>query len=175
MSDKETAYRLNSFSGGLQGLLIGILLVFASLADINLGGLHVGFVFLPVIAIYFWPPLASYSLSLICVFLLGLLHDVASDGPIGIWTMSYMFLFMIMGGGVRTKQKFSTALGFFTLALGLVFFMSFVFGLFAMGRWPNIASLFVSALATILMFPLFYWLHALFSSTRHETTAGEVS
>ena len=44
-----------------------------------------------------------------------------------------------------------------------------------MGQWPDIGSLFVSALSTIIMFPLFYWLHSLFSSTDHDTAAGEVS
>lgn len=175
MSEQENAYRLNAFSGALQGLVIGIFLVFCALTNLKLGNVHVGFVFLPVAAIFYWPLKASYSLSLVCVFLLGLFHDVASNGPLGVWTLCYIFLFMIMGGGVRTKKNFSKALGGFVLALGFVFLLAFVFGFIALGRWPDLFGLLISVVSSIVVFPLCYWLHSLFSSLQNDAAIGEIS
>ncbi len=175
MSEKETAYRINSFSRALLGFVVGVVLVFFALTNFDFGTLHISLMFLPVGAIFYWPVKSSYSLSLILIFLLGLFQDIVSGSPLGVWTLSYLCLFMVAASIARTKHSFSKGLAGFAVSIGFIFILVYIFGYIALGQWPNISSLLTSAVATLITFPLIFWAHSLFSSLRYETPAQEIS
>lgn len=170
MSDHEAPNSIRSFSGALQGLGIGFLLVFMALTHLDLGGYHIGFILLPVATIYLWPVHASYSWSLLCIFLLGIFHDLASDGPLGVWAISYLLLFLIMGRGVGRHIAFGQAMGGFALSLLFVAVVSYGFGFVALGASPNIGGMLVSILTALLFFPLLYWVRHLFGTLNNDMT-----
>lgn len=169
MSDTESASRLHAFYSALQGVGFGLVLVFMALVNLDLAHFYVGFTLLPVIGIFFWPLKGSYSWSIFFIFLLGLFHDLASNGPLGVWVLSYLLAFTILGGGVNLKPGLGRNLGGFILVLGLVMGMAFVFGLFSIGQMPNITNLLISALSTILVFPFVYWFRSIFGFARSGT------
>jgi len=161
MSEKESANRLQSLSRAFQGFVVGIILIYAALINIDFGGFHVGFVFLPVAAIFLWPRKASHSWSLIFIFMLGFFHDIISAGPLGVWAICYLGLFVLLGGGVSQKIGHSRAYGGFALSVGLVMVLTIILGRIATGHWPGWVGLFVNALSAILLFPLIFWLRNL--------------
>jgi hypothetical protein len=158
MSQNESAYRLRSITFAFQGLLSGIVLVFFSLANLDLGVFNVGFIFIPVAAILFWPTGASYTWSLLCVFLLGLFHDMASAQPLGIWAVSYLVLFVLLGKGVNVNIKFISAFLGYMISVLFVIALSFILGLVALGQWPNGGAMVLGAVLSVLAFPIIYGL-----------------
>ncbi len=167
MIEKEAANRLQSFSWVLQGLAVGIILIFLALINLDLGRVHIGFMFLPVIAIFFWPVQASYSWSLISIFLLGLFHDIASDGPLGVWMLSYLLLFIIMGGGIGLRLGFRSSFLAFTLSLIFIVLCLYAIGYVSRGHIPDGIGIMLSLGAAVLLFPLVYWLRTLFEKSEY--------
>ncbi|HFB54907.1 MAG TPA: hypothetical protein ENJ46_03200 [Hellea balneolensis] len=158
MSQNESAYHLRSISFAFQGLLAGIVLVFFSLANLDIGIFNVGFIFIPVAAILFWPMGASYTWSLLCVFLLGLFYDMASAQPLGIWAISYLVLFILLGKGVKVNIRFMNALFGYILSVLFVAILAFILGLIALGQWPNSGTMALGAVLSVLAFPLVFGL-----------------
>ncbi|MBL4766199.1 MAG: hypothetical protein JKY94_00495 [Rhodobacteraceae bacterium] len=133
-------------------------MVFAGLISLDINGFYVGFVLLPVLAIYFWPLEASHSWSLVCIFILGFFHDVASNGPFGVWTLSYLILFIVLDGGVSIKHGFRNNFGGYVMTLAFAIGLAYVFGAFALGHAPGMKILLTSVLTAILAFPFVYWI-----------------
>ena len=175
MTSLESANPIRSFSLALQGGLFGVIMAYAALINLDFGGVRIGFSFLPILAIFFWPQKASYSWSLIAVFFVGLFYDIISATPLGMWALISLCLFLILGGGVNPRVNFSIGIGGFSAAvlLGCIFFATF--GKLALGYWPSWSSLLANAGVTILMFPLVYWGRKLFTSAAVGKLHGEVN
>lgn len=172
MIQKESANQLNSISLSLQGLAVGIVLIFPALLSMDLLGGHISLGFLPVAAVYLWPQAASYSWSLPSVFLIGLFYDMASASPIGMWTLAFLILFLVLGGGITHKAGLGRAMGGFSLSVLLCLVVVFIVGRLSLGQWPRINSLLVNAVASIIVFPIIYWIRSLFVATRSLQKPG---
>ena len=166
---QEAPNRLRSFSASLQGLLLGSVLMFFALINLDLGGVRIGFFLVPVIGIYLWPMRASYSWSLLFIFILGFLHDIASTGPMGVWAICYLLLFVIIGGGVNAKIPFQNAFGGFFLSLVFVSIVAYILGYISLGRPPMLSNFVASVLLSLMLFPIFFWLRNLFGHKRSTT------
>ncbi len=166
MTDQKTVSQTQSFSLALQGFLAGIIIVFLSLLSLDLGILHFGFSFLPVFIIYFWPCAASYTWSLFFIFLLGMYYDIASANPLGIWTLTFLILFMTLDGVPKSKSGLGITIIEFSLCVMFSAIVAFLFGWLSLGRPPQIVTLFGNAVASIVVFPIFYWLRSLFVTIR---------
>lgn len=162
MNEQEAPNSIRSLSGALQGLTSGFIVVFLALVHFDLSGHHIGFILFPVAVIYLWPSHASHSWSLFCIFLLGIFHDLASDGPLGIWAVCYLLLFIIMGKGIGRNVTFRRAVSGFGLSLLFVAGLSYGLGFVSLGAPPNIVSLLISVLTALLFFPLLFWLRIVF-------------
>lgn len=166
MSQNESANQIQSISLALQGLLLGFLLIYPALQGINIFGLQLGFIFLPIVAVYYWPDQASYSWSLICVFLLGLTYDLISAGPIGLWSLSFLILYLVLSASERVNDGVLRGTFAYALCLALVLVLLLVLGRVAVGRLPQFGVLFMNAVASIAVFPFLYWLRSLARAVR---------
>ncbi len=166
MIENEAVNRLQSFSWVIQGVVVGVILTYLALLNLDFGRFHIGFMFLPVMAIFFWPVQASYSWSLIGIFLVGLFHDIASDGPLGIWMLSYLSLYLIMGGGIDMKYSFTASFLWFVLSLMFIVLCMFTIGYISLGHLPRGIGVLFNLGTALALFPLVYWLRTLFGFAR---------
>lgn len=166
MSQIESTNQIQALSLSLQGLGIGVLLIFPALLSLEMFGGHFGFSFLPVTAIYFWPRGASYSWSLLGVFVFGLLYDMVSSSALGMWTLAFLILFMVMGGEISHKRGLVRAIGIFSLSVVLVLIIVFIVGRLSLGKWPQFYGLLGNALVSIIVFPVLYWIRSLYMALR---------
>ncbi len=166
MIEEERTNTLLAFSYALQGLGIGIVLIFPALLNIDLPGFYFGLSFLPIAAIFYWPAKASYSWSLLAIFIFGLFYDMVSAGPLGVWALSFLVLYIVMGGGATVKNNFLAHLIGYALCVVFVFILVTIFGRISTGHWPQIYRLLVNFVATIAVFPLLYWVRSLIFMVR---------
>jgi cell shape-determining protein MreD len=166
MMQKKTVSQTQSISLSFQGLVIGIVLVFPALLSMDIGGVYFGFNFLPVAVLYYWPRAASHTWSLLSVFLLGVFYDMASANTLGMWTLAFLVVFMVLDSTGNVKTGFGRAMVGFTMSLGLCLVIVLLIGWMSMGQLPQVGTLLLNAVATIAIFPIFYWVHNIFSYVR---------
>ncbi len=174
MIQKESANQVNSISLSLQGLAIGLVLIFPALLSMDIGGGHIALGFLPVAAVYLWPRAASYSWSLPSVFLIGLFYDIASASPIGMWTLALLILFIVLAGGIAQGDGLGRAVAGFSLSVLLCLVIVLIVGRLSMGQWPRINILLVNAVASIIVFPIIYWMRSLFVVARGQQKSSGI-
>ena len=174
MSQKESKNQIQSISLALQGLLLGVLLIYPALLSLSIFGVRFGFVFLPVVAIYYWPRQASYSWSLICVFSLGLLYDLISAGPFGVWTLSLLALYLVLSTGESIKTGLMRGVLGYTLCVAFIFALVSIIGRVFVGHWPILSALFLNAVTSIAVFPLLYWLRSIAKIVRGSSEVSGV-
>jgi len=166
MMEEERTNALLAFSYSVQGLGLGALLIFPAMLSVDLPGLHFALSFLPLTAIYFWPSKASYSWSLPAIFIYGLFYDMVSAGPLGIWALAFLILFISLGGGVTIKNGLLYNLLGYAVCVLFVFIFVLVLGRLSTGHWPQFHLLLTNALATIAVFPFLYWVRGLYMMIR---------
>lgn len=158
MNDLEAVNQLQSFSLALQGLLAAIIAILLAQSSVQIGDVLIGFYFLPALVIVFWPARASYSWTIFFWFLLGLLHDVISNGPFGVWSLSYLLAYIVLGGGVPVKSRFSAAFLRFIICISVMTIVSFLAADIVSGAaFPNIAGVLSSLAFVTVLFPIVYF------------------
>ena len=172
MNQTESLNQIQSISLALQGFGVGLLLIFPALLSLKVLGVVFGFLFLPVVAIYYWPRNASYFWSLFGVFSLGMIYDLIGAGPLGLWSLALLVLYIVLGAGASVQQGFVKSLLSFILSLIFVFFIVLIVGRLSMGQWPKIGTLIRNVLATIFIFPLLYWVRILALALRGNRDAS---
>jgi rod shape-determining protein MreD len=112
---------------------------------------------LPLIAIFFWTVQAPAQLPSPSVFLIGLLHDFLSGGPLGLWPAVYLCVQYV----VLTQRAYFVGreiqvlwVGFAVAALMASLMIWLVTSLLN-GRVLSIAPLLMIMFATVLVYPLF--------------------
>lgn len=158
MTDREGVSRLQSISHALQGAGFTLVLVIFSTLSLQIGIFQFGLSFIPVAGLLFWPEKASKTWSLGCIFLLGLLQDGLSFGPLGLYALCYLALFMTVGGGLKERFGLLSAVSAFILAAGFVAVELLVFGKLFLGYWPVWSGLVFDVIASTITFPVIYWL-----------------
>jgi len=166
MIQKKTVSQVQSISLSLQGLVIGIVLVFPALLSMDIGRVNFGFNFLPIAVIYYWPRAASYTWSLLCVFLLGLFYDMASANTLGMWALAFLVLFMVLDGVPTVKKGFGRTITGFTLSLLFCLVIVLLIGWISMGKLPPVGTLLLNAIASVAIFPIIYWAYNAFNIIR---------
>lgn len=116
-----------------------------------------------LMAIYYWAIVRPEMFPVYAVFLVGLLSDLLSGGPIGLWAFAYVLTYII----VLTQRVLAVNAPFSVFWLG--FLLSATFAGFI--GWGS-ASLFYGAFlpvgplawhlfVTVALFPLFAWIFGL--------------
>lgn len=165
---------LEASSRALQGLALGMILVFLSAANFQIGGQVVNLSFIPLAAILLWPGKASYSWSLFALFLLGMFRDVLADIPTGFSSLIYIGLFVIIGGAVGRKWTFDATIGAYTACVVAVGLAMTVLGRVFLGSWPNATTLIYEGIFSIVFFPLIYWIRSWFLPTDSRRSTNRV-
>lgn len=161
MRPGETISDLQAFSSALQGFVFGVVLMFFGLMNITIYGHVTQFTFLPVLAVLFWPRQASYTWSLIFVFLLGLLIDLSGGAVLGVWSLSLLVLYMVLGGGLKQDVGLLQAFAVFLLSLVIVMMSFFLLGRLALGQWISPFAFVGDAVLCLFVFPFVFWVHKL--------------
>ena len=110
MAFVETANITRSRSLALQGFLFVCALIPFALLDFRFGLLSVSGLWIPLIGVYIWPRGAETSTSTIWAFFAGLLLDLVSDSPTGLWALIFVLTLLIMQPNKRAANVTRQAL-----------------------------------------------------------------
>ncbi len=160
--DEDSVNSLQAALSAWQGFFAGLVLVVLSVIGFRVFGFWASFSFLPIIGIYFWPAIASRSWSYFLLFLLGMFNDVISNGVLGVSSVLYVFLYLLLGGGLDTKIKFTQAFSGFLFLCALSIIGLLFLGRMALGEWPSIIELSFEAIMAIILFPFLFFLRHLY-------------
>lgn len=163
MSRADSSNALSTLSIALQAAALGLICVFISLLSFELAGVKASFMFLPLTIIFYWPRRSSYASSVWTAGFIGLMQDLFSGGPLGLWALTFIILFIIIDPTVRrTRFGFFSQWLLFCCLIGAGAVSVFVLGAITLGQWPNMGALLVNALVGVSMFPILYIAHGLF-------------
>ena len=96
--------------GLLVGSLLMLILVLVSVSSFNVFNTVVNFIYLPLIGIYIWPRTDKIILSICIIFIFGLILDIVSSGPLGLWSLIFLINFALFKPHMRLKSLvFKTA------------------------------------------------------------------
>jgi len=166
VTQKKSVSQTQSISLSFQGLVIGMILVFPAMLSMDIGNAHFGFSFLPVTVLYFWPRAASHTGSLLSVFLLGAFYDMVSANTLGMWALAFLIVFLVLDNAPTVTTGLGRAIVGFILSLGLCFFVVLLVGWILEGQLPQVGTMFLNAVATIMVFPIIYWAYNTFNIVR---------
>lgn len=111
---------------------------------------------LPLITLFIWSTIRPYFIPPIVIFIVGLLQDLLTGGPMGIWVFAYLLSLTIMR--VRKEDATTRDMGplwfrfVATIAIAVVF--AWIAGSLANSSPAPIQPMAIEAAASILMFPL---------------------
>lgn len=133
------------------------LLCILSLMDINLGHQSLSFLLIPTLAIYLWPQGANPTLSLVAIALVGFFLDLISFGPMGLWPLTWLILFLVYRPDARAKPK--TLLGQWMGALVVLTCVSgfhYVLGRVFLNVSVSVLPIGLAFITAFFLFPFFY-------------------
>ena len=135
-----------------------------SLMSVNGRPLIYPFILVPTFAIYLWPQGANPIVSLIGVVLVGFWLDHISFGPMGLWALTWLLLFLIYRPDTRAKPKgfMGQFAGAITALLAVTVFQIFI-GKLILSRPFDLSAAIVSVSTACLIFPLFYFVREYFA------------
>lgn len=147
----------------LRGLVVALVLIAASTLSLNVYGLNLTFTAIPIIAVFLWPRGADPSLSVICLFLCGIVHDMVSFGLIGFWPLLYLLYFIIFRpDGRRKEETFWVRWGKLLLIAVFGGCVIWLVGTFVMQIPPDLKSLAIMQGVVVFLFPIIYLLGRLY-------------
>ena len=153
----RSSIQIGARGGTWKGVLLLLVLTALSQLSINIFERNVSFIFLPLIAVFLWPRIGNPIASIIVILLFGLLLDILSAGPLGLWSLIFLSIFAFIRPHRRIKpQSFSEAFRYWFLVLGFAVIAAYLLGWFAMNYRPDIWSLLYQAVAAIVLFPVVY-------------------
>ena len=148
--------------GEWKGIAFLFLLVVISVLNVNIAGRAIGFIFLPLMGVCLWPRTDNAVISIIAIFLLGLLVDLLSAGPLGLWSLIFLTVFTIFRPHMRLRpHSFNSALIQWLIILVFALIASYLLGWFAQKSPPDIIAIIFQAIAALLLFPFIYGLRHL--------------
>jgi len=133
--------------------LLGLLIY---IAPFHLLGMVIPMPLFPLMAIFFWAMARSKMMPPIAVFAIGLIQDLLTGGPLGLWSFSYLFAYAIMttqsdafaGRGDRMLWA-----GFGVMVVLTLLAAAFA-GVVAMGWNVDGVHLLAQGVTTFLVYPL---------------------
>ena len=148
-----------SRGGTWKGVLLLLVLTALSVLNTNILGREVSFIFLPLMAVFLWPRIETPIASIVFILLFGLLLDLLSAGPLGLWSLIFLSVFTLFGPHRRVKAltfKSAFYLWFAVLLFALV--AAYFLGWFALRSRPEIWPMLYQVGAAIVLFPFVFGL-----------------
>ncbi len=112
---------------------------------------------IPLVIVFFWSIYGPNYLPALSVFLIGLLQDLLTGGPLGLWAGVYLvaqFVVMSQRSYFMGREQKVVWLGFALVAAGASVILWLVMSLMSGVLLPAGALLF-QMLATVMIYPLF--------------------
>ncbi len=151
--------RLDLVARMLTPSLIAVALVIVSVVPLHIPGYSAVIPSLALMAVYYWALHRPDLLPAAAVFLVGLLHDILTGGPMGIQALILLVAYWVTGSQRRLFLEKSFLVvwwGFMMLAAGAAIMqwilMSLSFGALIIPRPAVFAYL-----MTVAIYPLFAW------------------
>lgn len=162
-----------SKGGTWKGVLLLLALTVLSVLTIDIFGRKISFMFLPLMAVFLWPRLESPIASIVYILLFGLLLDMLSAGPLGLWPLIFLSVFALFGPHKRLNpQSFFSALYLWLAALTFALIAAYFLGWFAIGRQPDIGPLLYQGIAAIILFPVVFGIRHVGRSLFSDSDGG---
>jgi len=157
--DRRTDGRAERGLRGLLPVITTLLLLLLMQLQYRLAFLDNLFPFLSLIAVYYWCIFKPGLMPVSLVFLLGLLQDILSGGPLGMTALLFILvrIFVIRQGRRFLEREFLfNWLGFImvSLAFGLA---TWVIASLYLKEMQNIWNVLGQSIMTIALFPLVVW------------------
>lgn len=114
----------------------------------------------PLMVIFLWSGLRPYFMPPIAIFVIGLIQDLLTGAPMGVWALSYLVsiaVFRFRGEEGMPRDLPPIVLRFAGTLL-LAHTIAFLAGSVIPGNPANLQPLIIEAAASILMFPLLAFL-----------------
>ncbi len=154
------AERAGSFGRLATPLFTTLFLVFLSLAPLNLPDSELIMPPLALMAVYYWSIYRPDLLPAVAAFAAGLLFDLLSGGPLGLFAL----VFVVVQAIAATQRRFFLGkvfpvewLGFLLVTLG-AFIVMWILGSIYIGGFVKLGSLAIQALLTISLYPVMTWI-----------------
>ncbi len=125
-------------------------------APLRLGGAAAPFPLLAMPVVFVWAVARPGPAALCAAFAAGLVHDVVTGGPSGVWALSFLALagLAILQRGVLAGQSAGPIWASFGLSAVGAAMAAGVAGALATGATPALAALTLDVIATIAAAPL---------------------
>jgi len=140
-----------------QAILILFVLTILGALHVTVLGQTISLSFLPLAGICLWPRNSNPIISIVAIFILGILLDVFTHQILGFRTLIYLTIFTIFRPDTRLKQHiFGTAFlqWILTILIGLGLF--YLLAWLGRGTKPQLVSLWYQGLLALALFPLIY-------------------
>lgn len=112
---------------------------------------------IPLVVVFFWSVYAPEFLPSVSVFIIGLLQDLLTGGPLGLWAAVYLvtqFIVMSQRSYFLGREQKVVWLGFALAAAGASLMLWLVMSLMSGALLP-LRGLLAQMAATVLIYPLF--------------------
>jgi len=123
----------------------------------------------PLIALFVWSVRYPRFVPPWVIFVVGILQDLLTGGPLGMWAISYLLAFAI--ARLRTTEpsarEFILLVARSSLMTGIATLVAWVAGSLSIGQPADPTSLVTEGVITLIVFPAFCWL---FARKRERTT-----
>lgn len=158
------AARLKQILATIVPFTTGILFVLIGALPTGMTGWNMVSPLLVLGVVFFWTTSRPTLLPPVAVFILGILHDALSGGPLGLWAL----VFLLVQFFIVSQRRVLVGISF---ALGWVSFMPVVFGaaFFAWagasiyyGTLVSVTPVLVQAALTLVAYPLVAWISIYF-------------
>jgi len=162
-----------STGGAWKGVLLLLFLTALSVLNVDIFGRNVSLLFLPLMAVFLWPRIGTPIVSIVFILLFGLLLDILSAGPLGLWALIFLSVFALFRPHMRLKPlNFPSAYKIWFAVLAFAVIAAYLLGWFAMHRRPDIWPMLYNTAAAILLFPFVYGLRHLGKSLLSDPDGG---
>jgi len=162
-----------SSGGTWKGVLLLLVLTVLSVLSIDIFGRNVSFLFLPLMAVFLWPRVGTPIASIVFILLFGLLLDILSAGPLGLWALIFLSVFALFQPHMRLKpQTFASAYKMWFLVLAFALVAAYLLGWLSVNRQPDVWTLVYQGAASVILFPLVYGLRHLGKSLFSDSDRG---
>lgn len=152
----------------LQGFAFTLVLSLIGTLSVKVGNQVFGFAMLPVLGAFLWPRLADPFASVISLFLVGILNDLMGEGVIGLSSVTFIFIFILLRPDLRDARLGVLPLWLRWTVLSLLIVLAqFLLGRVFLGYYPSLGQQLRLALMAAICFPVIYnsrnWLRRIFS------------
>lgn len=122
---------------------------------VELFGLHLPEPVIPMVLAFAWPLIRPSVLAPVVLVGLGLLLDILTHGPLGLWALSFLAIYSVVLASRSFLVGQDTAVLFvwYAACCALAFLVVYVAMLFIAPTPASLISVFLQILPTLLLFP----------------------